>query len=66
MNYEAAKRILDRIKDGNIYPKWVIDTALHLTGDLEFDERSGEPRMGATLQSQNQISGETRSPQMVD
>lgn len=38
MNYETAKKVLDQIKDGSIYPQWVINTALYLTGDLEFDE----------------------------
>ena len=35
MTYELAKKILDRVKDGAIYPTHVITEALKATGDLE-------------------------------
>ena len=35
MTYEMAVKILDRVRDGAIYPKHVITEALRATGDLE-------------------------------
>jgi hypothetical protein len=35
MNYQTAMRILDRVRDGVSYPKWVILKALELTGDID-------------------------------
>jgi hypothetical protein len=35
MNVQQAQRILSRHKEGDVYPKWVIDTALYLTGDID-------------------------------
>jgi len=35
MSYEMAKKILDRVKDGCLYPTRVITEALKVTGDIE-------------------------------
>ena len=35
MTYEMALKILDRVRDGAIYPEHVITEALKATGDLE-------------------------------
>lgn len=34
--YEAM-RILDRVRDGEFFPPYVIDRALELTGDMKVD-----------------------------
>lgn len=38
MTHEQAHRILDRLKDGFVYPSRIIDKALWLTGDLDAHE----------------------------
>ena len=35
MTHADAMRILDKLKDGIIYPEKIINKALELTGDLE-------------------------------
>ena len=35
MNVQQAKRILARHKEGDVYPAWVINTALYITGDID-------------------------------
>ena len=35
MNVQQAQRILARHKEGEIYPQWVINTALYITGDID-------------------------------
>jgi hypothetical protein len=35
MNYETAIRILDRVKEGHLYPLKIINMALVITGDLD-------------------------------
>lgn len=35
MSYEAAMRLLDRLKDGEDFPVSAINEALRLTGDLD-------------------------------
>jgi hypothetical protein len=48
MNIEQARRILARHKEGDVYPQWVINTALYLTGDtdempqLQCPDRGGD------------------------
>ena len=34
MNYEQAVRLLDRIKDGQMFPLPAINLALEITGDI--------------------------------
>lgn len=36
MSRELANKILDRIRDGAIYPPHVVNQALEATGDLEI------------------------------
>ncbi len=38
MTHEQAHQILNRLKDGFIYPSRIIDKALWLTGDLDAHE----------------------------
>ena len=66
MTYDQAKKILDRTKDGSIYPEWVITTALYLTGDLEFDERNGSTRMVREIPKEIHRSWAERSQVMVE
>jgi hypothetical protein len=35
MNLQQAQRILTRHKEGDVYPQWVINTALYITGDSD-------------------------------
>lgn len=35
MTYKEAMRILDKVKDGVLYPEKIILMALELTGDLQ-------------------------------
>lgn len=35
MNYEHAKAILDRVRDGIAYPSHTIQKALEMTGDID-------------------------------
>jgi len=35
MNVQQAQRILARHKEGDVYPQWVINTALYITGDID-------------------------------
>ena len=35
MTYEMAMKILDKVKDGVLYPEKIINMALELTGDLQ-------------------------------
>lgn len=34
MNYVQANQILDKARDGKLYPAHILDLALELTGDL--------------------------------
>ena len=38
MTHKDAMRILDKLKDGIIYPEKIISMALELTGDLQPKE----------------------------
>ena len=46
MNVQQAQRILSRHKEGDVYPKWVIDTALYLTGDIDEMPTMPSPHRG--------------------
>mgnify|MGYP003338609603 CR=1 FL=1 len=66
MNYFAAHKILDRVKDGAKYPLHTINTAFELTGDRpEPHEGLREPRVAEALQGQSECFGGLRSPSMV-
>ena len=66
MNYETAKKVLDRTKDGTIYPTWVITSALYFTGDLEFDERNGSSRMAGALSGESLRARQERGETLVE
>lgn len=35
MSYELAKQILDKVREGVLYPLHIVNQALELTGDLK-------------------------------
>lgn len=35
MSHKTAMQILDRVRDGVLYPEYIINQALRLTGDLD-------------------------------
>lgn len=35
MTYEQAMKILDRVRDGVLFPSHIVNLALQLTGDLD-------------------------------
>jgi len=55
MNVQQAQRILSRHKEGDVYPQWVINTALYITGDI--DEM---PTMPSTNSSQEGADNESK------
>jgi hypothetical protein len=52
MNIEQARRILARHKEGDVYPQWVINTALYLTGDIDEMPQLQCPDRGGDQQAQ--------------
>lgn len=46
MNVAQAQRILSRHKEGDVYPQWVINTALYLTGDSDEMPLMPSPNRG--------------------
>ena len=46
MNVQQAQRILARHKEGEIYPQWVINTALYITGDIDEMPTMPSPNRG--------------------
>jgi hypothetical protein len=70
MNYEHAKAILDRVRDGVAYPSHTIDKALEMTGDIDghikgMDEDHRSAGMDQTLPQKSDGGGEARSHWMV-
>jgi len=55
MNVQQAQRILARHKEGDVYPAWVINTALYITGDI--DEM---PLMPSTHRSKEGADNESK------
>ena len=51
MNVQQAQRILNRHKEGEIYPQWVINTALYLTGDIDEMPTMPSPHRGGDHQT---------------
>jgi hypothetical protein len=54
MTHELAMKILDKVKEGTLYPQTIIQRALMMTGDMdelqqESSEQSG--RQSATRES---------------
>ena len=50
MNVQQAQRILARHKEGDVYPQWVINTALYLTGDIDEMPLMPSPHRGGDQQ----------------
>ena len=50
MNVQQAQRILARAKEGEIYPQWVINTALYITGDIDEMPTMPSPHRGGDEQ----------------
>ena len=49
MNVQQAQRILARHKEGDVYPQWVINTALYITGDIDEMPTMPSPHRGGDL-----------------
>lgn len=49
MTHEQAHKILDRIKDGWLYPEFIVNQALWLTGDLDAHEAMRGERLAQAL-----------------
>jgi len=50
MNVQQAQRILARHKEGDVYPAWVINTALYITGDIDEMPTMPSPNRGGDIQ----------------
>ena len=50
MNVQQAQRILARHKEGDVYPQWVINTALYITGDIDEMPLMPSPHRGGDEQ----------------
>jgi len=70
MNYEHAKAILDRVRDGVAYPRHTIDKALEMTGDIDghikgMDEGHRSAGVDQTLPQESGGGGEAESRWVV-
>ena len=70
MNYEHAKAILDRVRDGIAYPSHTIQKALEMTGDIDghiegMDAGDRSTGMDQALPHQSFGGGEVGSLGMV-
>ena len=52
MNVAQAQRILARHKEGDVYPRWVINTALYITGDIHEMPLMPSPNRGGDQQTE--------------
>ena len=52
MNVQQAQRILARHREGDVYPQWVINTALYLTGDIDEMPTMPSPHRGGDQQDE--------------
>jgi hypothetical protein len=52
MNVQQAQRILARHKEGDVYPQWVINTALYITGDIDEMPLMPSPNRGGDEQTE--------------
>jgi hypothetical protein len=50
MNVQQAQRILARAREGDVYPQWVINTALYITGDIDEMPLMPSPHRGGDEQ----------------
>jgi hypothetical protein len=70
MNFEHAKAILDRVRDGVAYPRHTIEKALEMTGDIDghierMDEDHRSAGVDQTLPQEIGGGGETGSRWVV-
>ena len=70
MNYEHAKAILDRVRDGIAYPPHTIQKALEMTGDIDghnqgMDEGVRSTGMDQALSQESDRRGEIGSLRLV-
>jgi hypothetical protein len=65
MTYEQAQKILDRVRDGVVYPSGVVDFALQLTGDLDAHETHRSEGMATEIQTQGQSGRGSSSASVV-
>ena len=70
MNYDQAKAILDRVRDGVVYPRHTIDKALEMTGDIDghikgMDEDHRSAGLDQALSAESGGGGETGSRWVV-
>ena len=49
MNVQQAQRILARAREGDVYPAWVINTALYITGDIDEMPLMPSPHRGSDI-----------------
>jgi hypothetical protein len=62
MNYFLAHKLLNELKDGQTFSRFVINRALELTGDLEADRSAG---MDFQIPAENQGTGQGQGISMV-
>ena len=70
MNYEHAKAILDRVRDGIAYPAHTIQKALEMTGDIDghiegMDAGDRSTGVDQAVSQESSGGGETGSRWMV-
>ena len=70
MNYEHAKAILDRVRDGIAYPPHTIQKALEMTGDIDghiegMEEGMRSTGMDQTVSQESYGRGEIGSLRLV-
>lgn len=70
MNYEHAKAILDRVRDGIAYPPHTIQKALEMTGDIDghiegMDEGMRSTGMDQAVSAESDRQGEIGSLRLV-
>jgi hypothetical protein len=70
MNYEHAKAILDRVRDGIAYPSHTIQKALEMTGDIDghiegMDERVRSTGLDQAVSTESDRRGEIGSRWVV-
>jgi hypothetical protein len=63
MNYFDAHKLLDKVKDGQTFSRFIIDRALMLTGDIEADRSAG---MDFEIQPENQGIGQGQGISLVE
>lgn len=65
MTHEQAHKILDRLKEGWIYPATIVNVALWLTGDLDAHEAVRSERVANTLPGESYTAWSSISEKLV-